>query len=490
MGVIRRNIVWLGVSQVFTWVMTLLVLGKIPDALGNEFGGFAYAACYVGFFALLACLGCGAYIGRAVARDDSVVGHYVFNAVLMKLVLVAVLAAAAIGLSVLLGNSTQTRLLIGIGCLGMLLQALGDVFAGALGGMQRVAKPALWVTVQVYVQALVGLYVVVVLGGGVVAFAAVMTFSSAIPVIAWGVMLWPRVRGHMRLDGPTWRRLFVGGVPLVMVALFTMIYGTVDVFILHQMAGDRDVSWYAVAQRWSGLPMFVASAVVASYMASLSANGNPVTPQFAPLVNRATRLVSMVTLPGAVGLALVASDLLHFAHGHSFDEAIPATVILSFGIPLIALDTVLASALIAAQRMNRYIAVAVIAAVVNPLGCVVLIDLTLDRYDNGAIATALMSVATELIVLVGALRFRLPGVLDRPTVGNLARIAIAAAAMAPVVVAANDLPVVVQAVLGAVTYAGALVAFGAVSRDELTSLESQARSARLRLRGIASTLVR
>jgi O-antigen/teichoic acid export membrane protein len=468
MSVIRKNIAWLFVSQVLTWVMTLVVLTQIPDHLGDEgYGTFAYVVGYIGFFTLIVGLGSSTYLAREIARDHSVAGPYVFNAVLMKFVLVVVFSAVALGLAVMLGDRGETLLLMAIGCIGMLFQALNEVFGGSLAGMERLAKPAMWMVVQVYVQAILGLYLVVVLGLGVVAYGTVMSLAVVVPMVACGVMLWPRIRGHMRLDLGVWRKLVVGGIPLLALTVFNLIYGTVDIPILKQMAGTRDVGWYAVALRWAGLPIFVATAVMSAYFPSFSAHGNPVTPQYAPLVNRATRLVSLATIPAAVGLALISSDLFHLVYNHKYDDAIPAMVILCFSIPLIAIDSVLASALIAAERMNRYIAVSVIAAVINPIGCIVLINVTLDRYDNGAIGTAIMTVATELIVLVGALKFRLPGVLDRATVSSLARTVLASLVMVPVVVAANDLPVPVQIVLGAITYAVAAIVLGALTRDEV-----------------------
>jgi O-antigen/teichoic acid export membrane protein len=467
-GVIRKNIAWLLISQVLTWVLTLVVLAKIPALLSDEeLGTLAATVGYVGFFTVIGGLGSSTFLAREIVRDHRVAGAYVFNAVVMKCVLAAMLSVIAIGLAMLLGNRGDTLLLIVIGCAGMFVMVISEVFGGSLGGMERLAKPAMWTVVQAYVHGLLGLLVVAVLGMGVIAYGVVTTFAVLIPTVACGVMVWPVVRGHMRLDFRLWRQMLFGGIPLMALALCNLIYGTVDTPILHEMAGPRDVAWYAVGQRWAGLPIFVATAVMAAYFPAFSAHGNPVTPQYAPLVNRAIRLVALATIPAAVGLALVSADVLQLAYHHKYDEAIPVMVILALNIPLIALDSVLASALIAARRTSRYIMVAVIAAVINPIGCIVLINVTMDRYGNGAIGASIMTVATESIVLAGALKFRLPGVLDRRTVENLARIVVATTAMVPFVLLANDLPVPFQIAVGAASYAVAAMALRAVGGDEV-----------------------
>ena len=105
--------------------------------------------------------------------------------------------------------------------------------------------------------------------------------------------------------------------------------------------------------------------------------------------------------------------------------------ILAVGLPIIALDTVLATALVASNRLKGYLVVAAIAAVAEP-------DRMRDRhqhhrhrYGNGAIGAAIVTVVTELWVMVGALHFRSPGVVDRAEVGRIGRIVAATAAMVP-----------------------------------------------------------
>ena len=50
-----------------------------------------FATYYVAFFALLAGMGTPTLLTREIARDHSLVGRYVSNVVVLKLVLIAVL---------------------------------------------------------------------------------------------------------------------------------------------------------------------------------------------------------------------------------------------------------------------------------------------------------------------------------------------------------------------------------------------------------------
>ena len=131
---------------------------------------------------------------------------------------------------------------------------------------------------QVYVQAGVGI-LVLALGWGVTAYAIVVSAATVIPMVACAVMLWPMVRGHMRLDWRIWRVLVVGGVPLLVLSSFNLV-GTIDVPILHSISGDEAVGWYVLAYRWAGTPIFIATAVVAAFFPQFSSEGATMTDRF------------------------------------------------------------------------------------------------------------------------------------------------------------------------------------------------------------------
>ena len=439
----------------------------VPNKLGStNFGTLAYAVAYVQIFTLIGGLGTSVYLARAIARDASITGRYVWNAVLLKLGLWVVLSTAALALAYALGNRGLTLRLIAIACAGMLPYLLIEVFTASLTGMQRMAGPALWTVLQVYFQTVFGV-LVLALGGGVVAFMIVQVLGSVIPFAATGLMVRPFVRGHRVFDLHVWRLLIVGGTPLLALNFLTMVYGSIDVPILHAFVGSEPVGWYAVALRWVGVPIFITYAVAMAYFPAFSMHGKPLTREFAPLVNRAIRVVLLVTIPAAIGLIFIADDLVAFIYNREFDSSIVLIQILAVGLPIIAIDTLLGMALVAADRVKGFLGVAAIAAVLNPIACIVLIPIADSRYDNGAIAAAIVTVATELWIMAGALYFRSPGVVDRTEVRQIGRIVAASAAMAPVLLVSAGWPLAVQVVLGMVVYALASLALRSITLAEL-----------------------
>ena len=464
MSAVRKNMLTLLVSQVATWAVSLIILVRVPGYLGVETFGLLNAATYfMGFFALIAGMGTPTLLTREIARDHSLVGRYVSNAVVLKLVLIAVLSVVAVGLAVLLGYEGTGLVLIVIGCFGMLFSEVNGDLVAALGGMERMAKSSVLSVVQVYVGSIVGLAVLAA-GGGVVAYGLVLVGAMIIPLVANGVLVWPYVRGSLGLDREVWKFLVRGGFPLLILAAFNLIYGTVDIPLLQFISGDAAVGWYALAYRWVGIPIFMATAVVAAFFPRFSALGKTRSPEFPVQVNRAIRFTALVSVPAAVGLGVVAEDLLGFFYeNEEFGNSIVLMQILAIHIPFAAVDTIMAMALIAVDRQRKYVVVAAGAAVLNPIACVIAINITDDRYGNGAIGAAIVTVGTEILILGAALTIRPRGVMDGWTAWLCARIIGAGLAMGVVVLAAGSLPLAAQIALGIVVYGVASLVFGTVT---------------------------
>jgi O-antigen/teichoic acid export membrane protein len=166
----------------------------------------------------------------------------------------------------------------------------------------------------------------------------------------------------------------------------------------------------------------------------------------------------------------VADELVTRFYSVDYQPVIPLIRILAVHIPIAAMDTVLAIALIASNRQNKYVVVSAIAAVFNPIACVVLINATDRAYDNGAIGAAIVTVATELFVMAGAIRLKSPGVLDRSTISASLRCVAAGLVLVPVLFVADPLPLPVQIALGIAVYGIAALLLRVIRISELREM--------------------
>jgi O-antigen/teichoic acid export membrane protein len=468
---------WLFVSQILTWAVTLVMLVVVPNRLGsNDFGVLVFAQAFVGFFTLVGSLGTGGFITRAVARDPDLLGPYVFNALVMKVVVSVVLAVAAFGLAAALGYSSTALSLIALYLAIMLFSLLGEVALGGLGGISRMARPAAWSVVQVYVGAGIGLAILLA-HGGVVAFAASTVLAAAIACIANLKNVWKFVRGHVHVDFAVWRVIVRGGVPLLILSGLVLIYGTIDIPLLEGLTDSRTVGQYVLAYRWVGVPVFISTIVVNAFAPSRSAFAHEASDRFAELANRSLRLVIAVGIPAATGFLIIAYDLMDLLYRGSYPDSALLIRILAVHIPLATISTVLGAILIAKDRQSKYSIVALIAAVTNPPLTIFAIKLTLRWAHNGAIGAAVATVLTECLMVGGAYILRPSGVFDRVTNLFALRCLAANACMAAPLLVFHDIEPLIKVCLGIVLYAAASLLFRTFTLADVRTVMSQIRTA-------------
>lgn len=475
---VRKNMASLLLSQVLTWLVSFVLLVEAPDRLGDEaWGALSYASAFVSFFTLVVGLGTSTLLTREIARQPTLISQYVYNAAVLKLVLVVIAPIVGMTVAVALGQDGDTLLLIAIGFGGMAVGAFTEISGGALGGLELMARPAFYQVLQVYLANALGI-VALVLGYGVIVYGSIFAAAIAVPAVLGWLLLRRYVAGPYHVDRGVMRILVRGGIPLMALTVFNMIYGTIDVPILGAITDNVQVGWYSLAYKWVGIPIFIATAVVAAYFPRFSAHGAPMTAEFPRLVNKAVRIVLLTSVPAAVGLAMVADELFDALYEPQYGPAKVLMQILAGHVPLAAMDTVLAIALIASNRQGRYLYVSIVAAVFNPIACIVLIHWADGRYGNGAIGAAIVTVATELVVMTGAIVLRAPGVLDAATTWRCIRIIAAGLVIVPVLLVGDSLPLLVQIPLGAASYGVGLLMFGAVTSSEIRALATSVTSRR------------
>jgi O-antigen/teichoic acid export membrane protein len=467
MSLIARNLSWMIIGNIASWGVSVMLLIVAPRSLGDvALGQVSFAFVYVSLFELVAMLGSATFVVKTVARDHKAFGPYVFNTLAMKLVFAPALAAVAVGLALLLRFDQTVTIVIAIYCVNMVVGVVIDAVVAGLQGIERIAGPAMWAVVRSYAGAIFAI-AALTMGAGIVGYALAITVAGLIPLVAAFVYAWPHLRGQHHIDLRLWKVIAVGGIPFLSWSALLLVYGKIDIPILEALAGSETVGWYSLAYQWVSMPAFFASVVTTAFLPQLSAHGVQLTPRFVEMANNALRLVVFVGIPSAIGIALISSDLIGLLYNGQFEQAVPVMWVLSLHIPLVGIDMVLALTLIATDRQKQWLYIGLAAAIVNPLLNLAVIPLAVNAFDNGAIGAAAVTVATEALMMAGALWLRPRGVLDSPTFSFAVRTTGAALVMALAVLAVGSTSIVVEVVVGVVAYALAALAFRVITKPML-----------------------
>lgn len=285
--------------------------------------------------------------------------------------------------------------------------------------------------------------------------------AVAIGLAAGGALLLRGLRGlGVRLFMPSDRvrvgAMLARGRRLVLFTLLGLVLYNVDLLILRYLKGEAEAGRYAAAYV---LISFCANLMVAYSHTVLPSMARDAAPSAATASTYRSALVVawLVTMPVAVGGALIAPVLIDLLFGRAYGDGATALQVLVWSVPVAALREIAVAALIARHREPALLRVNSVAAVVNVSLNVALIP------AFGLAGAAWATVASEAVrlgVAVVAAREAVPGPLP---LAGLARVLAAGLGMGLAVVASGTAGSPSAIAVGGVAYPLLLVALGAVS---------------------------
>lgn len=472
-----RNIIALLVNQLGTWTVTFVLTLVVPTYLGlHIFGLYSFVGTFVGFFALAMNLGTGTYLTWRIAREPQEAGKLTFNTLMLQLPLGIASGVLALTLMPLFDKHPDVTKLTLLMLFSTLLSALTSTCVAAMSGLQRMRTPA---TLNVIGSGLGAALIVlcVQVNAGVLSIAAVGVLSQLVTFTATLLYTQVRIKMHPRLNVRLWPKIVAGGMPFFLWSVVLLWYWQIDIPLLKVLCGahgDDVVGWYAAANKIIGIPVFLPNVVVTALLPALSRERSADSPTFRALASRGIRLVAAVNIPAAVGMTMLSNSLTSLLHyPPNFDRVAPLIVILSWNMPLVAVDMVLGTVLVALGRQKAWTFVGVIAAVLNPLVNLWAIPYAQSVWSNGAIAASLTTIMSELIMLGGALYLCPKTIFSKGDIFYIVRCLFAAALMVPAIwglASQQNVGVLAAVAYGLVLYVMAAYTLQIIRNDDLSKL--------------------
>ncbi|MGE3267197.1 MAG: flippase [Chloroflexota bacterium] len=465
-----KSISAFGGAQVVSWIVTSTLLMLLPRYFSDAVvGKLVLASTLSTLVGLVTELGVTTYLAREIAREPGQADWLIGHTFSIRIVSSCLGLIMTVGVTHLAGYDEATRQVVYIFCLGYLIAPLAAVTKGALQGFHQLSAMAgfsAMISLLYLGLTLAAIY----LGTGLVVLASIELLTGAAGlVLATRVML-RFTRLSLRFEWSAWRGILLGSLPFFTWGVATLIYSKVDILQLSLMTSDAVVGWYAVAYRIIGIPAFLPSIVMTVTFPALAATVSD-PPTFHAIARRSIRAVVLACLPMGIGIMVLADkaiELLGFSDG--FVHSTVLIVILAPHIVLIGLNMQLATILNTSGSPWKWTIGGVGASLLNPLLNLVAIPYAHSVYGNGAIGAAGVTVLTEVLLFVVALRFMPRGLIDGATIVYIVKCLVAGLVMAAVVWPARDLPIAAPIALGGLTYGLCTLAMGAISIDDLRSL--------------------
>lgn len=460
-------------TQPATWTASLLSAALIPRFIGDrEMGEYSVAVTISGLAGAVLALGVPGYLVRRTATRPHEARAEAAGAVVLMF---AASLLAALALSIVLplaGLDFSRPNLLRVAFCGMVVSNVQAVLNAVLIGRGNNAVYA-WLNAGSVVIGVAAGLAVLAMGGSVTMFAATMVVNLLLTtIVAWwatGCRLQPA-----SFSPGMWRRLVRGGLPFLGMGFAMRIRAEVDRILLIFLAGASAVGWYATAHRIIAIPLFIPTLITTPLLPALSRHPDD-RAVFRETLNRSILAVLLLTVPVSATLAVVAPavpDVLHWSR--DYQSAVPLMIILALVQPLVALDMVLGTALIALKREHPWLRIIALGAMFNTVLNIALISLLDRSTGNGAIGAALTTLATELVLLACALRL-LSGMIDRRLLGAIARIVVAAGCLALVGTVLRPVSPALSGIAGGLVFVAVAVALRLVGVAELAAFRDTIR---------------
>jgi O-antigen/teichoic acid export membrane protein len=468
-----RNVSIVAASQVIIWPATLIFTIVQARFLGPaRFGELTLALSYAAVLSTIIDFGLGTQLSRMVAQRA---GHQqaLFGTMAIRAVLWLIAIPVVWLVTLVLGYDNELRNAILILAVSVLLMmGVGNTFSTYLQGREEFVLPTVAVIAQRLTVAGTGVLALVLRPDlAVVAAAFVVAAVVQIVVLAAGMRRAGWVRP--RLAAGTSFQVLRGAIPLGLYWVVAAFYFNVDMAMLQQLAPPENVGWYAAAYRLFNigaiLPTIVVGTVLYPVFARLSLGARS---ELRLVVEKTLTFLTITGVAAALVLMLFAEPIVALLYPlENYAGAPNALRLLGPGLLFQYLNWVIAYVLLGLHREKRMLAIALAAAVLNPIANLVAIPLL--RQDGAALITSL----TELGLLVCLTLSTPRDLLSFENIRVAAKATVSAIAAAVAVWALHGLPVVVTLPLALAVFAAVALLLHIVAPADLRALRSLTRAA-------------
>ncbi len=315
-----------------------------------------------------------------------------------------------------------------------------------------------------------GVILVALNDGGLVAYAVAFLISGTISAALQGVLSYRQRRGPLTLGRPLWREIVVTGVSIGGAVVLISAMSRAPQLFVYELDGDEQAGLYAVASRLLDQSHFVPVALMTTLLPLLAGAIDTDPAHARAMLQRSLDILLVVSLP-AVAIGYVAGpELIRIVFGEQYEEASKALPVLMAAFVLISINYPLDSMVIA---MKRQVQLAKIAAV----GLVTMLILNIALVTQFGFQGAAWAVfGTQAVVTGLTYRVVAKPIGMRAGQGRTLRIGGAIGGLLAVMLLTEELgaPLAVVLAAAAVTYSALLFALKAIEVDDLRTLTRRA----------------
>ncbi len=320
---------WLFFDKILRMGVGLLVSVWIARYLGPEqFGLWSFAIAFAALFGAFATLGLDGIVVRELVRNPAQQNELLGSAFSLKLIGgVITLLVSLVSISLVRNGETLTLWLVGLSAAGFIFQSVNVIDFYFQAKVQ--SRYTVYAANGAFALMTLVKIALLLTSAPLIAFAWAGLGEVALTAIFLLVAYWANHHSlrKWQYDGRVARQLLKDCWPLLLAGLAVMLYMRVDMVMLQQMVGDREVGIYAAATRLSEMWYFLPGVIVASVSPSIIQCHGTNTALYNNRFKQLYFLMAWLAIGVSLPLSLLSGWIVSIFYGIDFTEAAPVLAI-------------------------------------------------------------------------------------------------------------------------------------------------------------------
>lgn len=467
-----KNISVLMLSQLATWVLTLLLTLFLPRYLGPESNGILAIAVSI-WTLLQVFIGFGGdtYLVKQIARDPEQVYTFLGTTLGLRTIFYGIgLLLLSIGCW-LLKMPLESVILVQLIGVSFFVGSLASAVTATLQGLEIMEYISIANVASRAINSFLGI-TVLLLGFGLYAVTGVMIVAAVALLVIQLYYLQRHRPLQLRFERRQVLPLLRNSLPYVATAMVMVGYAQINVLVIGLMLSTKEVGWYGAASQLFGtllfLPVVFATALLPQMTRAFSTSADVLPLMF----RKSLELVLLIGVPIGLGLLAVAEPLVSFIFGAEFGPTGPVLQVMGLALIVMYLNVMIGQYFTSIDRQNTWTVTIALSAVMMAGMTVVIVPWCQQLFGNGAVGGAISLLLAEAsMVVVGGWLLRRE-LLNRALIWSIARIAIAGLVMVLAVWLARSTPLALMIGLGATAYSAMILLLRIVPREDFELLRA------------------
>jgi len=308
-------------QKVIAFAYFTLIARKI-GATGT--GTYFFALSFTTVFVVFVDLGLTNVFIRESAKAKEKLGEYLSTILSIKIGLGFLSYLAAIIVINLMGYDIETRHLVYLSAVTMLLDSLHLTLYGSLRALGELKYEAMSIVGSQFLTLILGTFFLYA-GFPLIYLILAFTISSAANVLFAITIL--KTKHHLSLK-PSYKsdvakHIARIAVPFALAAVFARVYSYIDSILLSKMMGNEAVGFYSIPYKITYAFQFIPLALIAALYPKFSEYFQHDREKLSLMFERGVKYLLLIAMPIAFGIAVLAKDIVLLLYT---DEYLPSVL--------------------------------------------------------------------------------------------------------------------------------------------------------------------